>query len=301
MTAPPSLKTGDAVALISPAKALEKGAVDYAISVFKDRGLHPVVGRNALGRHRAFAATEQQRLHDLNEAIRNPDIKAVFCNRGGYGAMHLLNGVDIASIISQPKWLVGYSDITALHLLWQSEGICSLHGAMPRDFSDHPDRLKSYTALLDLLMGVPYPAITWQTSAKEGTFEGLLTGGNLSLLAALLPGVFDAPEVPYVLFVEEISEELYHIDRMLMSLWLSGSLGACQCILAGQFTSCKDSTGWFDGGLQQLFEEFEKRTDIPVISGFPAGHEAINTPLILGRKVRVTSIQHSCTIQSVAD
>jgi muramoyltetrapeptide carboxypeptidase len=288
MTPPPFLQNGDAVALISPSKALANGDLDHAINVLSGKGLKPHTGANALKNYRAFAAEEALRLHDLNEAICNPDIKAIFCNRGGYGAMHLLRGTDLVALRQNPKWLIGYSDITALHLLWQQQGICSIHGAMPRDFRADPPRIESYQLLLDMLMGQALKTYEWNTPARNGRFEGQLIGGNLSLLSVLLPSTFTAPEVPFILFIEEISEELYHIERMLVGLWLSGALDKCRGILAGQFTDCKDRSGWFYGALQEVFTSFEKRTDIPIISDFPAGHEPQNWPMILGNTAQIT-------------
>jgi len=240
--------------------------------------------------HRArFSGTDQQRLDDLNEAIRDQSVKAIFCARGGYGTARLVDGMDLDAFKKSPKWICGYSDITALlgHL-YQKANAVSIHGTMPVNFeSNTPEALSSLFALLSG-EGISYSfdSIGYQV---DGVAEGDLIGGNLSVIFSIL----NSPSIPdpkgKILFLEDLDEYLYHIDRMMLNLKRSGYLGELTGIVIGGMTDMNDNTIPFGKTAMEIIEEHTADLSIPVATGFPSGHIDNNRAWMHGKKIRLTA------------
>ena len=282
---PEYLKEGDKVALLSPSYATPDSNVFKAAAVLRSWGLEPVIGSNVgkveMGQ---YAGTVEERLADLRTALLDPSIKAIICNRGGYGALHLVDSLRLGEFSAHPKWIVGYSDITTLLAFQNCAGVQGLHGAMGVGIANEPDSLSS-TLMRDFLMGRisdyqlhPHP------DNIPGKACGILVGGNLCTLTPLLGTRADIMEEnDIILFIEEVEESMHNIDRQLRMLKNAGVLSRCRGVILGQFTGCGEefTCGSVEAMIRPLLEPY----GIPVACGFPAGHGDVNVPLILGAAV----------------
>ena len=290
---PAYLKAGDTVAIIAPCGRISEKCDTAAIrGVFGRWGLQVQFGEHIADTlHPYFASTDSLRAADLQRAIDNPNIKAIIACRGGYGAVRLLSKVDFDPVFIHPKWFVGFSDITTLHLLMQRASIEYIHGPMPGTFafdndgSPDPSTESLRAALFGELRRIevePHPL------NRTGYAEGLLAGGNLMLLstAAGTPEALHA-DGPTVLFIEEVGETAYRIDRMMQQLLRSGALDNVTAIVAGHFTNIALLERFGVQSPYEIIGEYAGLLDIPMLCGFPAGHELPNTAIYLGRHVAV--------------
>lgn len=286
---PPSLQSGDKIRIISTARAVDQPFIDFAAEEIRKRGFQVDFGQNLFQKDRQFAGTDLQRLVDLNEAIRDQSVKAIFCARGGYGTARLVDGIDLDAFKKSPKWICGYSDITALlgHLYQQAKAI-SIHGTMPVNFeSNTPKALNSLFALLrGGKISYSFPSVGYQV---DGAAEGDLIGGNLSVIYSIL----NSPSLPdptgKILFLEDLDEYLYHVDRMMLNLKRSGYLGELAGIVIGGMTDMNDNTIPFGKSAMEIIHEHTSDLGIPVATGFPAGHIDNNQAWIHGKKIRLTA------------
>ncbi len=284
---PPSLQLGDKIRIISTARAVENSFIDYAAEEIRKRGFDVDFGKNLFQRDRQFAGTDQQRLDDLNEAIRDKSVKAIFCARGGYGTARLVDNVDVDAFRKNPKWICGYSDITALlgHLYTKANAV-SIHGTMPVNFeANSTEALNSLFALIGgRRISYSFNSVGYQV---EGEAEGDLIGGNLSVIFSIL----NSPSLPdptgKILFLEDLDEYLYHVDRMMLNLKRSGFLGALKGIVIGGMTDMNDNTIPFGKTAMEIIEEHTADLGIPGASGFPAGHIDNNQAWAHGKKIRL--------------
>lgn len=283
---PPPLKQGQTVAIVAPAGAVEKSYIDKAVEVFETWGLNVVLGENILASYHQFAGSDVQRLNDLQHALDNEDIAAVFCARGGYGAMRIVDGIHWHKFLEQPKWLVGFSDITAIHASICNRGVESIHGIMPINFENLAINDTPLKFLKDALFGekIEY-ALEPLALNRYGTERAQLIGGNLSLLYALNGTSFDFDWENKVLFIEDVGEQYYHIDRMLQSLRLSGKLEKLSGLIVGAFSDMTDNKRPFGRMPEEIIADIVAGFDYPVVFGFPAGHIRDNNPLIIGGEV----------------
>lgn len=285
-TAPGFLVPGDKIALVSTSFTAIPEYVDSAAAVIRSWGFQPVVGPN-VGKtfHGAYAGTPAQRAADLKWALGDPSIKAIICNRGGYGAIHLLDLLDESDFRSNPKWLVGYSDVTTLHGMSVRSGVMSIHGAMGVSLVRHGGTDSTAVMLRDLLTGkVPGYQLEPHPDNIPGSATGVLVGGNLLTLTPVLGTWADATAgEDFILFLEEIEENYSHIDRQMNALLLSGVLDRCKGVILGEFTDCEANMEY--DSVEQMLCTYLKGRGIPVCCGFPAGHGEVNLPLVMGAPV----------------
>jgi len=287
MKIPQFLTTGDKVAIVCPASYI-KGNIDNAISILTDWGLKVEVGETVTSQYHQFAGTDELRTQDLQKALDNPEIKAVFAARGGYGTVRIIDQLDFNNFTQNPKWLVGFSDITVLHShIHFTLGIPTLHGQMPKSFDDSTkDALISLKkALFGESMDYSYSQQEYPNRPGEGT--GTLIGGNLALLHSLISSESDGSYDNKILFIEDVGEQHYNIDRMLWTLKRAGKLAKLQGLIVGGFTELKDSNPPFGQRFEDIIFDKVKEYDYPVAFHYPAGHIENNHTLVLGKKVNL--------------
>lgn len=300
MTTPPPLHPGDRIAIVSPAGIINPRLAWGAMRVLAAQGWDVRAGAHAWDRHGTYAGTLDARLADLEEALLDEQVKAVVCSRGGYGAVQLLDRLDRLPLEESPKWLVGFSDITALHALMGRHGIESIHGPMLRhiarldrpqgdggDDGGEPDCSRDISMLFELLRGHRAPVL-WPGHRlnRPGTCTGVLRGGNLAVASGLVSTPFDTLRPGSVLLIEDIAEPVYKVERMLYTLRLGGVLESLGGLIAGRFTRYEQ-----DANAETMEEMIARLTapyGYPVALGVPVGHSGLNTPLVLGAKVRLT-------------
>ena len=284
------LAPGARVALVAPAGPLrDRQDLDRSIANVSSFGWTAVPGDYVLERDGYLAGSDDHRLADLNRFLRDDSVDAIWCIRGGYGMMRLLEGVDYEALTRRPKTIIGYSDITALHAaVGRRCGLVSYHGATARAQLTDMTR-RSLAAML----GEPWAAFTIaepsMTPLKRGTARGRLVGGNLALVAALAGTPFMPDLDGAILLLEDVNEAVYRIDRMLMQLWLSGALRGIAAVAFGSFTEIPDDPANAERPLERVLEEFAARCGVPCVSGFPMGHIDHQNTYPLGAKATLSA------------
>jgi len=273
MPSSPTLAPGARVALVAPAGPLrDRQDLDRSIANVSSFGWVAVPGDHVLERDGYFAGSDAHRLGDLNRFLRDDSVDAIWCIRGGYGAMRLLEGIDYDALARRPKAIIGYSDITALHAaVGRRCGLVSYHGATAR-----ADLTELTRRSLAAVLGDEWESLTIahpsMTALERGTAHGRLAGGNLALLAALAGTPF-MPELDgAILLLEDVGEAVYRVDRMLTQLWLSGALRNVAGLAFGSFTDIPEDQANVQRPLERVLEEFAARCGVPCVSGFPMGH-----------------------------
>lgn len=296
MIIPPALQPGDSIRLIATARYVQEELVQSTEERLKKEGFQVARGKNLMARHFQFAGTDAQRKADLQTAMDDPDVKAIFVMRGGYGSHRILEGLDFKGIKAQPKWLVGFSDVTAIHGLFQSEGIATLHAAMPSTYYQSSEEVVAeIPGILKAGQGTDWVLETHEMSIP-GEAEGRLVGGNLSVLISILgTGCFSVSEGD-ILMIEDLDEMLYHVDRMMLQLSRAGILQKLSGLIIGGFSAMKDNTTTFGFSKDDPFgmsaEEiilgYVRELGIPVMVGAPVGHILENRPIVLGAGVKLS-------------
>lgn len=286
MITPAYLQRGDQVAIIATARKITPEELAPAITFLESYGLKVYLGKNLFSVDHQYAGTDAQRAADLQEVLNNPQIKAVFMARGGYGTVRLIEGLDWSGFQSSPKWIVGYSDITVLHHMAHRLGIETLHATMPINF--YKDDTATRGMMQALMGGLKYTTATEHPLNRPGKGSGALVGGNLSLVYALSGTSCDIDTRGKILFIEDLDEYLYHIDRMMMQLKLSGKLSDLAGLVVGGMTDMKDNLVPFGKTAEEIIHDAVKPYAFPVCFNFPAGHIDRNMPLYLGRKASLT-------------
>lgn len=283
---PNVLQSGQTVAIVAPAGVVEKSYIDKAIEVLESWDLNVVLGENLLAKNFQFAGTDAQRVSDLQHALDNEDIAAVFCARGGYGTLRILDGIHWHKFVQNPKWLIGFSDITALHASVCNKGIASIHGIMPINFAALSVSEKPLALLRQVLFeGALKYEIEPHALNRKGTEKAQLIGGNLTLLNALSGTDFDYDWNNKILFIEEVGEHYYHVDRLMQSMRLSGKLDKLSGLIIGGLSEMKDDKRPFGRTPEEIIADAVLGFDYPVAFGFPAGHVKENYPLIMGSEI----------------
>ena len=286
--APAFLKKGDKVALISPSYSTPMENIEKAANVLRDWGLEPVIGSNVekLDANK-YAGTAAERAADIRWALRDPEIKAIICNRGGYGSIQVVDQLALQEFTEHPKWIVGFSDITTLHGMMSCAGVMSIHGTMSTFLASSGGTDLTSTLVRDLLMGnVPQYNVPAHTQNITGKASGTLVGGNICTFVPLLGTKADASaHGDIILFIEEIGETMHNIDRLFNMLRLNGVLARCKGVILGEFVSCTADLGY--SSVESMLHQYLVKYDIPVLCGFPAGHDNKNLPLVMGAPVTI--------------
>ena len=279
MKIPRLLKPNDKVVILSPSGKIEPQWIEGLKKELTSYDLKVSVSEHALCEYGRFAGTDEERIKDLQDAINDPQVRAIFCSRGGYGLARIIDKIDFSPLRKDPKWVVGFSDITVLHNALSREGIVSLHGIMAKHITLHAEGLDNLMAML-FGKNVAYEVASHEMNKVGETF-GQLIGGNLSVLYGLRGTPFDLDYEGKILFIEDLSERLYHVDRMIQNLRLGGVFKQIKGLVVGQFTDIEEDDS-FPGGVYGVIREAVKDCNIPVCFNFPAGHVDNNQPLMMG-------------------
>ena len=251
-----------------------------------DQGWVPYVCENAFKRCEGYAGTDAERYADLETALLDPDTRAIFCSRGGYGAVHLLERLDRLPLRDDPKWIIGYSDISALHALMTRHGIKSIHAPMAKHISQSEGRDEDSRRLFSLLSGsTPEVRTGGYSLNRQGSAEGLLVGGNLAVIAGLISTPFDVIRPGSILFIEDIAEPIYKTERILYTMKLNGTLASLAGLIVGQFTDYAPDRG--ASTMEEMISHMVEDYDYPVAYNFPVGHVRHNIPMLCSSKVRL--------------
>ncbi|MEI7676889.1 MAG: LD-carboxypeptidase [Bacteroidales bacterium] len=285
MLQPPFLKPDDQIRIVSPAGTINPNYVDGAANCIHSFGFNPVSGQHAKGVFGRYSGTVDERLSDLYNAFHNKDAKAILCSRGGYGMMQLLAQISPDVIRNNPKWVIGYSDMTAFHALMQKNGVMSIHSPMAHHLSEKDDFFTK--SLFQILTGnIPEYSFEPHSLNREGLSCGILRGGNLSVLMALRGTPYDFEPRGTILFLEDISERPYQVERMLLNLKLGGVLESLSGLIIGQFTDYEEDESMMKT-LNEIIADVVAEYDYPVAFNFPVGHVSENYPLICGATVEL--------------
>ncbi|SHH08987.1 muramoyltetrapeptide carboxypeptidase [Chryseobacterium oranimense] len=293
---PKPLKKGAKIAVISPAGAVDASQLEKGIEMIKNRGFEPVIGEHLYSKFSngySYAGTEEERLKDMNWALNDNEISAIWASRGGYGCQHLVQHLKLKKFTENPKWYIGYSDNTVIQSYLLNKGFASIHGQTIKT-SSFGVTDESYDMIFDVLKGkMPKYALKSHAFNKQGNIEGELVGGNLALIYALLGTKYSFDFRNKILFIEDIGENFYALDRMIMSLELAGVFGKIKGLIVGGMTNMgdeKENKSYeesFDEFAYKLISERISKYKFPVVFGFPNGHIKDNRPLIIGGNVKL--------------
>lgn len=283
MIRPKGLKAGDKIAIVAPAGRLLDGSLNSAINILKAWGLHVVMGEFVHKGNNYFSGTDDERLADFQKALDNSEIRAIFCARGGYGTTRIIDRINFENLKENPKWIVGFSDITALHFHVHNLGIASVHSVMPTGFGDTES--ESIESLRKILFNEP---IQYNLDSDElninGTCSAQIIGGNLSLITDSLGTSSEIDFDNKILFIEEIDEHLYKIDRMMVQLKRAGKLRALAGLMVGHMTKMKDTKVMFGKNVKELILGHVADYNYPVTFNLPVGHEPLNLAIPVSYK-----------------
>ena len=278
---PPYLKQGDKIALISTARKISRNELQEAIECIESWGLEVILGENLFNNHHQFSGKDDERTKDLQSMLDNPEVKAILCVRGGYGTVRIIDDIDFSHFQKNPKWLAGFSDITVLHSHINKLNVASLHSTMPISFSTNTS--ESIKSLKDALFGKHLSIeIDLHPFNKFGEVKGQIVGGNLSILYSLIGSSSDLNTDGKILFIEDLDEYLYHIDRMMMNLKRSGKLSNLKGLIVGGMTKMNDNAIPFGKDAESIIKDMVSEYNYPVCFGFPAGHIKDNRALKMG-------------------
>ncbi len=284
---PPYLKKGDTIMIVAPAGFVpDSTEIEPGIALAKSWGLEVVVGKNAFKKHNHFAGTDAERQSDLQLALDDKKIKAIWCFRGGYGTVRIIDLLDFTAFKKNPKWVIGFSDITTLHTTIHNFGIATIHATMPGGMKNASDDAKQtlYKALFGFGYGFEIPS---NTLNRIGNAKGILIGGNLSILNSMIGSVSEVNTYNKILFIEDVGEDLYRIDRMMYTLKRTGALKNLRGIIVGDFDYKIETDTLFGGTHREIILNAVKEYHYPVIFDFPAGHIVDNHALIFGKEITI--------------
>lgn len=278
---PSPLQKGDLIAIVAPAKAIEGEHVYFAKSFFEKKGFRVKISENCLGEYHYFSGNIASRLFDFQTELDDPEVKAIVCARGGYGCVQLIDRVQWAGQIQDPKWIVGFSDVTYFHQRMQRHGIASIHGTMPLNFAQNSE--EALSSLINSMTGNPVD-ISWPRNRynRGGSVTGRLVGGNLSILYALLGTDDQLDFSESILYIEDVGETIYHIDRMFYAFSKAGVLDKIQGLVVGGMTNLSDTAVPYGKNYEEVIMSHFDYRRIPIAFGLPAGHIDDNRALTFG-------------------
>jgi len=292
MIKPAYLKQGDRVGMVSPAGKITSAEVKASVKVLQRWGLEPVFGRHIFSSDNQFAGKDEERAADIQEFLDDINVKAIISTRGGYGSARIIDMLDFSKFKIHPKWFVGYSDVTVfhnhIHTHLQTE---TLHATMPINFPEDFSESPSVRSLKRALFGeLDEYALSDCKLAREGFAQAPLVGGNLSILYSLAGTASDISTKGKILFIEDLAEYLYHIDRMMISLKRGGKLAGLKGLIVGGLTEMNDNKTPYGKTAEEIIWDAVKEYDFPVVMNFPAGHQKPNQALYLGREIQLNAI-----------
>lgn len=284
MHLPPTLAIGDEIRIIAPARKISREALNPSVNWAESVGFKVSFGKQLFGEYHQFSGTDKDRAQDVIDAFEDKNVKAIWCARGGYGSIRLMEYLLNLTPNQSPKWLIGYSDVCVIHGWLNRQNLASIHGTMP--INVHTNTPESLHHLYQLLTnGHQAMDYSWSgTSNTEGVFNGRLIGGNLSILYALNGTPFQFNAEGAILFIEDLDEYLYHIDRMLQTLKFSGFFKHVNAIVVGGMSDMNDNTIPFGSTAEESIQQMADSLNIPVVFNFPAGHQHHHLPLVFGAK-----------------
>lgn len=278
---PAPLVPGDRIVILSPAGIIQPRLVEGAVRALENQGYYVEVSDHALGKSGTYSGTAQERLNDLEKALLDPRVKAILCSRGGYGAVHLLQALDHLPLRDHPKWIIGFSDISALHALMTRHGIASIHGNMAKALAEgNPDNPLLYSILRGERPVYQFEPSEWD---RPGVASGKLVGGNLAVIAELIGTPFDVIQPGTILFIEDLEEPIYKIERIMYQLRLSGVMEKLGGLIVGQFTEYKPNANY--STVEDMIYDMTAGYDFPIAMNVPIGHVDHNIPVINSAKV----------------
>ncbi|MGC6432390.1 MAG: S66 peptidase family protein [Jejuia sp.] len=286
---PPFLKEGDTVAIVAPAGILKnrEGEINKAKALLKRWGLNTIIGKHVFNQGKHFAGTDDERCEDFQKALDDASVKAIWCARGGYGSVRILDKLNWTKFKNNPKWIIGYSDITAIHSEVHNLGFQSLHAMMCTSLQDDVATIKETIATFrNAIFGKPL-SYTLEGSKynQPGTVSTPVVGGNLTIMHTMLGSKTSIDTSGKILFIEEIGEYKYHIDRMLQSLKRAGYFENCAGVIIGDMTKIKRNTTPWGSSIEQLILDVLSDYNFPIAFNMKAGHEKDNRALIFGKTV----------------
>lgn len=286
MLTPKSLSSGSRIALVAPARKISYDEISFAVDYIESRGFVPVFDERLFLSHNQFAGNDDERASVLQYYLDDPDIDAIICVRGGYGTVRIIDRLNFDNFMQNPKWIVGYSDVTVLHAKLQSLGVESIHATMPINFSTNTQQ--SLDSLFDALTGKEL-VYDYKHSPYDikGEAAGIIVGGNISVLYSLLGSDIFPDTKDKILFLEDLDEYLYHVDRMMTAFVRAGVLDNIKGLVVGGLTKMHDNAVPFGMTAEEVMLEKVADRNIPVFFGFPAGHIDDNRALVFGRMFKM--------------
>lgn len=286
---PPSLQPGDVIGITCPAGFVSLDRVTCAIETLKGWGFQVKVGKTVGSEYHYFSGHDEDRRTDLQQLLDDPQVKVILMGRGGYGCSRIVDDLDFTAFVKQPKWIAGFSDITVLHSHIQAQfGIPTLHSPMCAAFQKNNLEALPVQSLKNALLGLPlHYQIPTHLFNRPGRGEGILTGGNLAILAHLTGSASQVDTRGKILFIEDVGEYLYNTDRLLMNLKRSGQLSELAGLLVGSFTEMQDTERPFGQTVKEIIWDKVKDYRYPVLFGFPCGHQEENVTLQLGMRQEI--------------
>ena len=297
MITPEYLKKGDTIAIVSTARKITEEEIKPALQLLEKWGLNYVLGKTIGAEENQFAGSDDLRAEDFQKMLDDPKIKAIWCARGGYGTVRIIDKLDFSAFKKNPKWIIGYSDVTVLHSHIHNFGIETLHAQMCLEIENKTS--ETAESIRKILFGENYNIEIERTDsfASPGILNGELIGGNLSVLYSLCGSASEMNTEGKILFIEDLDEMLYHVDRMMMNLKRSGFLKNLKALIIGGMTEMKDNKVYFGKTAEEIIVDLVKEYNYPVITNFPAGHIRNNRALILGRDVQLNVQSSTINVQ----
>lgn len=278
---PRPLAEGDKIAIVSPATVINPDYVDGAVSALRRIGWDPYVAPHALGVSGSFSGTVEERLADINDALNDREVRAILCSRGGYGTAHLLDKLDSRAFVADPKWIIGFSDISALHAYSAKCGVASIHSSMCKHLALFGENDECSAALIGILRGkMPSYSVAPHPYNRRGRASGRIEGGNLAVISALIStpySMFDGEGD--ILVIEDIAEPIYKVERILYQLKYAGVFNRISALIVGQFTEYRPDKNY--GAMEDMIRDAVAGFDFPVTFNFPVGHVDRNLPLVM--------------------
>jgi len=288
-TTPPFLQPGDLIAIAAPARKISSEELRPCLERIRAEGFEYYYNPRLFAQHHQFGGTDAERTADMNELLANPAVKAILFARGGYGCLRIVDQIKWSVLQKNPKWLVGFSDLTVFLQTAFLHKVESLHAPLAINFMGQDTEEKSLHRVFQVLRGerMNYFYSSTQAIHRNGKASGKLVGGNLTLVHNLIGTPSDIDMTGCILFLEDVDEYLYHLDRMVLHLKRSGKLAQLNGLIVGGFTKLKDNEQPFGMNYVEIIREAVREYAYPVCFDFPAGHQSVNDPLVMGRIVEL--------------